>query len=115
MIEEARGLQGIVSGATPRLGERARCSAGPRGSLCSMIAPYMRLLDDLRGERRVRSAGERNNWFMTDDQVVTVTSAYLEYWRAHTQEYRWPKRRRQRRQAGALPLWELLEALPIKS
>ncbi len=57
----------------------------------------------------------QNSWFVTHDQVVTVTSAYLEYWRAHPREYRWPKRQRPRRQPAALPLWKRLEAIPINS
>ena len=57
----------------------------------------------------------QNSWFVTHDQVVQVTTAYLEYWRAHPREYRWPKRQRQRRQPATLPLWKRLEAIPINS
>jgi DDE superfamily endonuclease len=57
----------------------------------------------------------QNSWFVHHDQVVTVTTAYLEYWRAHPREYRWPKRQRQRRQPARLPLWRRLDAIPINS
>jgi hypothetical protein len=57
----------------------------------------------------------QNSWFVTHEQVVQVTSAYLEYWRAHPREYRWPKQQRQRRQPATLPLWKRLEAIPINS
>jgi DDE superfamily endonuclease len=57
----------------------------------------------------------QNSWFVTHDQVEAVTSAYLEYWRAHPREYRWPKRQRQRRPPAALPLWQRLNAIPINS
>jgi DDE superfamily endonuclease len=57
----------------------------------------------------------QNSWFVTHEQVVAVTTAYLEYWRAHPREYRWPKRQRQRRQPATLPLWKRLEAIPINS
>jgi hypothetical protein len=57
----------------------------------------------------------QNSWFVTHDQVVQVTTAYLEYWRAHPRDYRWPKRQRQRRQPATLPLWRRLEAIPINS
>ena len=57
----------------------------------------------------------QNSWFTTHEQVVTVTSAYLEYWQAHPREYRWPKRQRQRRRPATPPLWKRLEAIPIDS
>lgn len=57
----------------------------------------------------------QNSWFGTHDQVVAVTTAYLEYWRSHPQEYRWPKRERRRRQPATLPLWRRLNAIPINS
>ena len=57
----------------------------------------------------------QNSWLLTHDQVVQVTTAYLEYWRAHPREYRWPKRQRLRRQPATPPLWKRLEAIPINS
>lgn len=57
----------------------------------------------------------QNSWFVAHDQVVTVTTAYVEYWRAHPREYRWPKRERHRRRPATLPLWRRLDAIPINS
>jgi hypothetical protein len=60
-------------------------------------------------------AVRQNTWFRTHDEVVTVTTAYLEYGRVHPRAYRWPKAERQRRRPAALPLWRRLEAVPINS
>jgi hypothetical protein len=57
----------------------------------------------------------QNSWFRNHDEVVTVTMAYLAYWRAHPRAYHWPKAERQRRRSAALPLWERLHAIPINS
>jgi DDE superfamily endonuclease len=57
----------------------------------------------------------QNSWFVSHEQVVAVTTAYQEYWRAHPREYRWPKRQRHRRQPATLPLWRRLDAIPINS
>jgi hypothetical protein len=57
----------------------------------------------------------QNSWFRKHDEVVTVTMAYLAYWRAHPRAYHWPKAERQRRRSAALPLWERLHAIPINS
>jgi hypothetical protein len=57
----------------------------------------------------------QNSWFRSHDEVVTVTAAYLEYWRAHPREYHWPKIERQRRRAAAKPLWKRLDAIPVYS
>jgi len=57
----------------------------------------------------------QNSWFRWHADVVTVTEAYLEYWRAHPREYHWPKIERQRRRAAAEPLWKRLDAIPIYS
>jgi hypothetical protein len=57
----------------------------------------------------------QNSEFKSDAAVVEVTAAYLEYWRAHPREYRWPRRPRKRRQAATLPLWKRLDAIPIIS
>ena len=78
----------------------------PHASLLNLMEPFW------SGFHR---AVLQNSWFVTHDQVVQVTTAYLEYWRAHPREYRWPKRQRQRRQPATLPLWKRLEAIPINS
>src|SRR6266516_4308404 len=57
----------------------------------------------------------QNSWFHRHDEVVTVTMAYLAYWRAHPRAYHWPKAERQRRRSAALPLWGRLHAIPINS
>jgi DDE superfamily endonuclease len=57
----------------------------------------------------------QNSWFKTHDEVVAVTTAYLEYWREHPREYRWPKPKRQRRQPTTRPLWKRLDAIPVYS
>jgi DDE superfamily endonuclease len=57
----------------------------------------------------------QNSWFHLHDEVVAVTVAYLEYWRAHPREYHWPKAGRRRRRPAALPLWRRLGAIPIYS
>lgn len=57
----------------------------------------------------------QGSWLTSHDEVVAVTTAYLEYWRKHPREYRWPKAQRQRRRPAALPLWKRLDAIPINS
>src|SRR5438874_10790203 len=57
----------------------------------------------------------QNSWFRKHDEVVTVTVAYLAYWRAHPRVYHWPKVERQRRRPAVLPLWKRLDAIPINS
>ena len=57
----------------------------------------------------------QNSEFRDHDEVVAVTVAYLEYWRAHPREYHWPKQARKRRQAATPPLWKRLDAIPIIS
>ena len=57
----------------------------------------------------------QNSWFRRHEEVVTVTEAYLKYWRAHPREYHWPKIERQRRRAAAKPLWKRLDAIPSYS
>lgn len=57
----------------------------------------------------------QNSWFRFHAEVVTVTAAYLEYWRAHPRAYHWPKVERQHRRAAVKPLWKRLDAIPIYS
>jgi transposase len=57
----------------------------------------------------------QGSWLTSHDEVVAVTRAYLEYWRKHPREYRWPKAKRQRRRPAALPLWRRLDAIPVYS
>jgi hypothetical protein len=55
------------------------------------------------------------SYFKTHEEVVEVTTAYLEYWRAHPREYHWPKQPRRARARGAPPAWQQLLAIPINS
>ena len=57
----------------------------------------------------------QNTELRDDAGVVTVTAAYLEYWRAHPREYHWPKRPRKSRQRATLPIWRRLDAIPVIS
>jgi hypothetical protein len=57
----------------------------------------------------------QNSEFRDDATVVKVTTAYLEYWRAHPREYHWPKRPRKKRRSATPPLWKRLDAIPVNS
>jgi hypothetical protein len=54
----------------------------------------------------------QNSELRDHPEVVRVTAAYLESWRAHPREYHWPKPPRKQRRAAALPLWKRLDAIP---
>jgi hypothetical protein len=57
----------------------------------------------------------QGSWLTCHEEVVSVTMTYLEYWRRHPREYRWPKAQRQRRRKPPLPLWKRLDAIPVFS
>jgi transposase len=57
----------------------------------------------------------QGSWLTSHDDVVAVTTAYLEYWREHPREYRWPKVQRQHRRPPPRPLWKRLDAIPANS
>ena len=55
------------------------------------------------------------SYFRTHAEVVEVTTAYLEYWRAHPREYHWPKPQRRKRAPPPPPFWKQLHRIPINS
>ena len=55
------------------------------------------------------------SYFRTHAEVVEVTAAYLEYWRAHPRAYHWPKPQPKKRAPARLPFWKLLHQIPINS
>jgi hypothetical protein len=57
----------------------------------------------------------QGSYFRTHAEVVEVTAAYLEYWRAHPREYHWPKQQRRKRAPAPPPFWRRLHQIPINS
>lgn len=57
----------------------------------------------------------RTRYLKTHAEVVEVTEAYLQYWRAHPREYHWPKQTRRKRAPAPPPPWKPLLLIPINS